>query len=397
MDRVVIVGGSLAGVNAAEALREHGFEGDLTLISAEESLPYDRPPLSKQMLLTDMAPEQLLLKESDWYEKNGLDVVLGNPARGLDPIAQRVALSDGTEREYDGLVLATGSAVRELSVVHGEPRLHVLHSMDDAIRLRAEFAPGKHLVLVGGGFIGLEVAAAARWQGLDVTVIARGPAPLSRVFVGDIGRWYQGLHERNGVNVRCGSALEAIEWGINGAVVTLTNGSVINADIVVAGVGSTPAVEWLANSGVEITNGLACTPDLMTSVPNVVAAGDIVSWRNPIFDEEMRVEHWTNAIDQGRHAAATLLGNRDPFASVPYFWTDQFDTKMRFVGRTTGADHTNIETLSDDKLVATFGRDGVVIGAVCIGAPRQLAKYKVAIQNRTPWDEAVEASLIAAR
>lgn len=395
MDRVLIVGGSLAGVNAAEALREHGFDGDLTLISAEESLPYDRPPLSKQMLLTDMAPEQLLLKESYWYEKNGIDVVLGNSARGLDPIAQRVALSDGTEREYDGLVIATGSAVRELSVAQGEPRLHVLHSMNDAIRLRAEFAWGKHLVLVGGGFIGLEVAAAARSQGLDVTVIARGPAPLSRVFVGDIGLWFQGLHERNGVDLRCGSALDTIEWGINGAVVTLTDGSVINADIVVAGVGSTPAVEWLSKSGIEITNGLACTPDLMTSVPNVVAAGDVVSWRNPIFDEEMRVEHWTNAVDQGRHAAATLLGNRDPFASVPYFWTDQFDTKMRFVGRTTSADQAKIETQTDDKLVATFGRDGVVIGAVCIGAPRQLAKYKVAIQNRTPWDEALEASPIA--
>jgi len=395
VDRVLIVGGSLAGVNAAEALREHGFDGDLTLISAEESLPYDRPPLSKQMLLTDMAPEQLLLKESYWYEKNGIDVVLGNSARGLDPIAQRVALSDGTEREYDGLVIATGSAVRELSVAQGEPRLHVLHSMNDAIRLRAEFAWGKHLVLVGGGFIGLEVAAAARSQGLDVTVIARGPAPLSRVFVGDIGLWFQGLHERNGVDLRCGSALDTIEWGINGAVVTLTDGSVINADIVVAGVGSTPAVEWLSKSGIEITNGLACTPDLMTSVPNVVAAGDVVSWRNPIFDEEMRVEHWTNAVDQGRHAAATLLGNRDPFASVPYFWTDQFDTKMRFVGRTTSADQAKIETQTDDKLVATFGRDGVVIGAVCIGAPRQLAKYKVAIQNRTPWDEALEASPIA--
>jgi NADPH-dependent 2,4-dienoyl-CoA reductase/sulfur reductase-like enzyme len=395
VDRVLIVGGSLAGVNAAEALREHGFDGDLTLISAEESLPYDRPPLSKQMLLTDMAPEQLLLKESYWYEKNGIDVVLGNSARGLDPIAQRVALSDGTEREYDGLVIATGSAVRELSVAQGEPRLHVLHSMNDAIRLRAEFAWGKHLVLVGGGFIGLEVAAAARSQGLDVTVIARGPVPLSRVFVGDIGLWFQGLHERNGVDLRCGSALDTIKWGINGAAVTLTDGSVINADIVVAGVGSTPAVEWLSKSGIEITNGLACTPDLMTSVRNVVAAGDVVSWRNPIFDEEMRVEHWTNAVEQGRHAAATLLGNRDPFASVPYFWTDQFDTKMRFVGRTTSADQAKIETQTDDKLVATFGRDGVVIGAVCIGAPRQLAKYKVAIQNRTPWDEALEASPIA--
>jgi NADPH-dependent 2,4-dienoyl-CoA reductase/sulfur reductase-like enzyme len=203
------------------------------------------------------------------------------------------------------------------------------------------------------------------------------------------------LHERNGVDLRCGSALDTIKWGINGAAVTLTDGSVINADIVVAGVGSTPAVEWLSKSGIEITNGLACTPDLMTSVRNVVAAGDVVSWRNPIFDEEMRVEHWTNAVEQGRHAAATLLGNRDPFASVPYFWTDQFDTKMRFVGRTTSADQAKIETQTDDKLVATFGRDGVVIGAVCIGAPRQLAKYKVAIQNRTPWDEALEASPIA--
>lgn len=394
MQRIVVVGGSLAGVHAAEALRERGFDGELTLVSAEAGLPYDRPPLSKELLLGGMAPEQLLLRPAPWYDAHGIELRLNTPARGLDAGKGLLALTDGCDLPYDGMVIATGSAARRFPSVTAQARVHVLRTLDDALELRPELIPGRHLVMIGGGFVGLEVAAVARGLGLDVTLIEGSPIPLARAFGTEIGSWYRELHESNGVRLVCGSSVQSLQGSPGGVTVTLSNGESLRADVVAAGIGAAPAVEWLAGSGVKVSNGVTCTPELQTSVPNIVAAGDVASWRNPVFDEEMRIEHWSNAVDQGRHAAATLLGERDPFASVPYFWTDQHDRKMRFVGRTAGATDIRIEEMSEDKLVATLGRDGVLIGALTVCAPRQLARYKVAIQNRTPW-ETTDASRLA--
>lgn len=397
MKRIAVVGGSLAGVHSAEALRELGFDGDVTLVSAETSLPYDRPPLSKAVLLGGDTSESLLLRNEAWYEEMNINVELGNPARGIDRAAGNLVLQNGSELAYDGLVVATGSTARMLRGYDGGPKVHVLRSIDDAVGLKNELLPGRHLVIVGAGFIGLEVAAAAHVLGLDVTVIEGSATPLARRFGDVVGDWYRNLHELNGVRIVCGSALAAIDSSGKGVKVTLGDGNVIAGDVLVAGVGAAPAIEWLAGSGIEVADGVVCSADLRTSVPNIVAAGDVASWHNPIFDEQMRIEHWSNAVDQGRHAAATLLGEREPFASVPYFWTDQHMTKMRFVGRTKGVTDTHIETLSDDKLVATFGRDGVLIGAVCIGAPRLLPKYKMAIQARAPWEAVAETVLVPAQ
>jgi NADPH-dependent 2,4-dienoyl-CoA reductase/sulfur reductase-like enzyme len=393
MRRIVVVGGSLAGVHAAEALRERGFDGELTLVSADPGLPYDRPPLSKELLLEGKSAEQLLLRPASWYEEQGIGLRLGTAARGLDAAGGRLALSDGSEIHYDGMVLATGSVARRLPAVPEGARVHVIRTLENALELRPELVPGRHLVMIGGGFIGLEVAGVARRLGLDVTLIEGSSTPLARVFGREVGDWYRELHERNGVRLVCDSSVDSLESTPGGITLSLNSGERINGDVVVAGIGSTPAVDWLAGSAVEISNGVACTPELLTSAPNIVAAGDIARWRNPVFDEEMRVEHWSNAVDQGRHVAATLLGGREPFASVPYFWTDQHDTKMRFVGRAAGATDTRIETISDDKLVVTLGRDGVLTGALCVCAPRQLAKYKVAIQNRAPWEDVAELRL----
>ena len=393
MQRIVVVGGSLAGVHAAEALRERGYDGELTLVSAEAGLPYDRPPLSKELLLDGMTPEQLLLRPAPWYEAQGIELRLSTAARGIDADRGLLALTDGSDLSYDGMVIATGSAARRFPSA-AQTRVHVLRTLDDALELRPELIPGRHLVMIGGGFVGLEVAAVARGLGLDVTLIEGSPMPLARAFGTEIGSWYRELHEGNGVRLICGSSVQSLQDSPGGVTVTLSNGESLSADVVAAGIGATPAVEWLTGSPVKVANGVICTPELLTSVPNIVAAGDVAAWRNPVFDEEMRIEHWSNAVDQGRHAAATLLGERDPFASVPYFWTDQHDKKMRFVGRTAGATDIRIEEMSDDKLVATLGRDGLLIGALTVCAPRQLAKYKVAIQNRTPW-EATDATRLA--
>ena len=385
MRRIVVVGGSLAGVHAAEALRERGFDGELTLVSADAGLPYDRPPLSKELLLGSITADQLLLRPASWYEEQGIALQLGAAAIGLT--SSCLALSDGSEIPYDGMVLATGSMARRLPDVPGPSRVHVLRTIEDAVGLQPELVPGRHLVMIGGGFIGLEVAGVARRLGLEVTLIENSATPLARAFGGEVGAWYRKLHERNGVRLVCDCSIDSLEAGPGGITLNLSGGERVNGDIVAAGIGSIPAVDWLAGSAVTISNGVTCTPDLRTSVPNIVAAGDIARWRNPIFGEEMRVEHWSNAVEQGRHAAASLLGERDLFASVPYFWTDQHETKMRFVGRVAGATDTRIQTLTDDKLVVTYGRGGVLTGAVCVGAPRQLAQYKVAIQNCTPWEE----------
>lgn len=388
MRRIAVVGGSLAGVHAAEALRERGFDGELTLVSADSRLPYDRPPISKDLLLGTMAAEQLLLRPASWYEEQDVRLRLGSAAVELDAAKRLLTLADGSELEYDGLLLATGSSARRLPDLPEDLPVHVLRDLDDALALRPSLVRGQHLVVIGGGFIGLEVAGVARKLGLDVTLIEPSKTPLSRVFGGEVGAWYREMHERNGVQFLCECKIDSIEARGSGVALTLTDGMRLNGDIVVAGIGSIPAIDWLEGSGVRVSGGVVCTPDLSTTAPHVVAAGDIARWYNPVFRSEMRIEHWTNAVEQGRHAAASLLGDRRPFSSVPYFWTDQHDTKMRFVGRSMGATDTRVELMTEDKLVVSYGRDGLLIGAVCVGSPRHLAKFKVAIQERTPWEDA---------
>lgn len=388
MRRIVVVGGSLAGVHAAEALRERGFDGELTLVSADPHLPYDRPPISKELLLGTMTADRLLLRPETWYGESDIRLRAGIAARALDARRKALALSDGTQLEYDGLVIATGSTARRLRTTPTAPKVHVLRDLDDALELRPHLIAGRHLIVVGGGFIGLEVAGVARRLGVEVTVIESSSTPLARAFGVEVGEWYRRLHERYGVKFVCDCVVESIESRVAGITVSLNDGSLLRGDLVVAGIGAVPSVDWLAGSGVDLSSGVLCEPDLRTSLPGVVAAGDIAQWHNPLFDERMRVEHWSNAVDQGRHAAGTLLGDRESFASVPYFWTDQHDTKMRFVGRTAGSTDIRVEEAADDRLVVCYGRGGVLIGAVCIGAPRQLARYRMAIQQQAPWEEA---------
>lgn len=386
MRRIVVVGGSQAGVHAIASLRQLGYEHEITLVDSDHHLPYDRPPLSKEALFGAVEYDALL-HEPEWYEHNGVELKLGVSAVELNANDKELTLETGDVIHYDGMVLATGSRARTLGADISELPIYALRTLEDAAKLRRELAPDKRLLVVGAGFIGLEVASSARQLGMDVTIVDAAQAPLSRAFGDDLGRWFRRLHERNGVEVSCATTIKSMESSGSGVVVSMNSGKKLYADLVVAGIGASPAIGWLSGSGLKIGNGISCESDLRTSAPDVVAAGDIVRWFNPIFDEEMRVEHWTNAVEQGRHAAATLLGSRESFNSVPYFWTDQFDAKMRFVGRADAADDVLIEHESDDKLVALFGRDGLLRGAACINAPRQLALYRKAILDQVPWSE----------
>jgi NADPH-dependent 2,4-dienoyl-CoA reductase/sulfur reductase-like enzyme len=378
VDRVVLVGGSLAAVHAIETLRGHDYRGEIVLVGAESQLPYDRPPLSKEALRT--GPHLSPLRGPEWYAARGVRTELGRPARRLRPGLRTVVLDDGHELSYDGLVIATGSRVRRLPT--GDEHLYYLRTADDAARLRARLGTARHVAVIGGGFVGLEVAATATELGVQVTVIEVAPVPLARVLGDDVGRWFERLHARHGVEVLCGALATGVERSGDEYVVSVPGHAPIRADLVVGALGAVPVVDWLADSGVALADGVVCDAALRTTAPRVVAAGDVARWYNPLFDEDMRVEQWTNAAEQGRHAALTLLGADDAYAPVPFFWSDQFDARMRFLGRTNAVDDVRIETSTDDRVVATFARQGVQVGALCVNAPRELPRQRAAIASR---------------
>ncbi|AYY14989.1 FAD-dependent oxidoreductase [Actinobacteria bacterium YIM 96077] len=389
MRRVVVVGASLASVHAIEALRGHGYEGEIVLVGAEPHLPYDRPPLSKEALHHGPDLQRVLLREPGWYDEHGVELRLGRRATELKPGAQAVALDGDEDVEYDGLVIATGSTPRTIGAFEEVGPVHMLRTVEDSVAIHQRLVPGEHLVVLGAGFIGLEVAATAREMGVDVSVVELAPVPLTRVLGDEVGSWFRAYQEEHGVSLHCGKVLDGIEPGPRGSKIRLRDGTVLSADVVVAGVGVTPATGWLEGSGIELSDGVRCDKSLRTSLPRVVAAGDVVRWYNPLFDEEMRIEQWTNAVEQGRRAALTLLGADEAYAPVPYFWSDQFDAKMRFVGRSNAADRVHVEQTGDTSLVALFGRDGVLRGALCVNAARRLALYSKAIRDQVPWEDVV--------
>lgn len=392
MKHIVVVGASLAGIHAAEGLRDHGFAGEITLVDADPHLPYDRPPLSKEALIHGVDPRALRLRSASWAEESGVSLRLGRRAHRLDPSRRRIVLDGGEPLGYDGLVIATGSAARPLPtpIRRADPTVpvHLLRTLDDATRLRESLIDAEHVVVLGAGFIGLETASVAMRLGARSTVLEIAPAPLARVLGPRVGAWFRSLHEAHGVEIRCGAQVTGITRDAEASVIRLSSGEEVRAGVVIAGVGAAPATQWLEGSGLTIDDGIVCRADLSTGLPDVVAAGDLARWPNAQYGETMRVEHWTNAVEQGRHAAGTLLGEAAPFVSVPYFWTDQHNAKARFVGCAHLDDDVHIEQSSDDALVALYGRHGTLRGALCVNRPRRLAHYRRLILDRAPWSPA---------
>lgn len=392
MDHVVVVGASLAGVSAAEGLRDAGFEGTIDLLDAGRELPYDRPPLSKEVLSGSKTMADIALRPARWFDERRVNLQLGARAMSLDTTKRSLQLTGGRETSYDGLVIATGAVARELPIPAERPeRIHLLRTSADAERLRTHLVPGTHMVVIGAGFIGLEAAAVARRQGCRVTLIETAETPLHRVLGPAAGSWFRAMHEKNGVEVLCGVTPQRVEHVDGNDLVVLSDGRQIAADVVLAGVGAKPNTDWLAGSGVRVGDGIECGPDLSTSASGVVAAGDAARWPNQRFDQLMRVEHWTNAVEQGRHAAATLLGHSTPYSPIPYFWSDQYDAKARFVGTASGYDQTSFDTPKDGASVALYGRAGRLVGALCVNLPRRLAEYRQAIEAGASYDELASA------
>jgi 3-phenylpropionate/trans-cinnamate dioxygenase ferredoxin reductase subunit len=394
MKRVLVVGASLGGLRTVEALRRLGYAGEIVWIGDEAQAPYDRPPLSKEILRGAWEPEKTTLRKDGLA---ALDVQLRQGhAEGLDLARRELTL--GSERiGFDGLVIATGARPRRLPGTEGLSGVHVLRTLDDALAIRAALAEAPKLAVIGAGFIGAEVASSARSLGLDVTVIEALQVPLSRQLGERMGAVCAALHEANGVALRSGVGVAKLEGEGRVTGVRLTDGSLVEANLVVVGIGVLPNVEWLAGSGVFIGDGVECDEACRVldaegvARPDVVAVGDVARFYNPLFEERMRIEHWTHTVEQAEHAARTLLGDPRPFATAPLFWSDQYGIKIQFAGRAREGDalHIGHGSLEEKRFVALYGRAGLLVGALAFKRPAQLVKYRGLIEARTPFAEAV--------
>lgn len=390
-----MVGASLAGSRAAEALRKQGFEGSLQLVGAEPHLPYDRPPLSKEVLAGDVEPAQTALRDDSHWADLDVELVLGEPARALDPASRTLHVGDRGVG-YDGLIIATGTRARLLPFGHDLGGVHVLRTLDDAVALRDTLAELPRVVVIGGGFIGAEVASVARNRGCDVTVVEALPAPLTRGLGPTIGAACATLHADHGTTLRVGVGVDGIE-GANGQVgrVRLTDGTELEADVVVVGVGAVPATEWLEGSGLMLHDGVVCDATLAAGPPGVYAAGDCARWPNTGADGvEMRTEHWTNAVEQGAAAAANLLTGpqaAQPFSSVPFVWSDQYGTRIQIAGHVQADDTPEVLVGSVDEraFLAAYRRGDRLVAVAALGLIRPFVKFRILLGQGATWDEAI--------
>lgn len=381
MERIVIVGGGAAGVAAAEALRAAGYAGSLTLACGEPELPYDRPPLSKQVLLGSWEPQRARFRDAAFYDEQRIELV-HDPATALDLAGRAVIGASGARRGFDGLIIATGVRPRELPAGHELAGVHVLRGLADTAALKAELAPGRRLVIVGAGFLGMEVAACARALGAEVTVADPLPQPMIRQVGPLAGAALAQLHRAEGVDVRTGVGVSHLAG--DGAVtgVILDDGSVLPADCVLVAIGAVPDTGWLAGSGLPSGDGITCD-EFLRAAPGVFAAGDVASWVSPRYGRRVRVEHRMNATESGTAAANNLLAEAagaelTPFSPLPYFWSDQYKVKLQVHGEVPPEAAVTIEegSVEEGKFVAMFRRDGAPVGVLGWNSPSKVIRYR---------------------
>ncbi len=346
---IVIVGAGLAGAKAAETLRDQGFEGRVTLIGDERHRPYERPPLSKGYLQGTAEQESVFVHPASWYGTNAIDLRLDVRAKAVHASAHEVILADGERLAYDALILATGSSPRRLSVPGADRAgVHYLRRLDDSDRLRASFARAGRVAVIGGGWIGLEVAAAARTAGLAVTILELEQLPLLRVLGPRVAQVFADLHRDHGVDLRCEVRVEGIladAESVRG--VELGTGEVVDADLVVVGVGITPNTALADGAGLDVANGIRVDEHLRTSDPDIYAAGDVANAYHPLLGRHLRVEHWANALHQGPVAARAMLGQDAVYDRLPYFYTDQYDLGMEYTGHAEPGSYDRVVTRGD--------------------------------------------------
>jgi 3-phenylpropionate/trans-cinnamate dioxygenase ferredoxin reductase subunit len=355
----VIVGASLAGAKAAAELRERGFDGRVVLVGTEPERPYERPPLTKDYLRGESPREKAYVHEEGFYAEHDIELLTGVTATAVDAHARRVTLDDGQELAYDRLLLTTGAEPRRIPVPGADlDGIHYLRTFADADVLRERFDAGGRVVVVGAGWIGSEFAASARMRGLDVAIVDPVELPNERVFGPEIGRFYRDVHAAQGVELALGDGVAAFEG--DGAVhrVRTTSGRVLECDFAVVGIGVVPRTALGEQAGLDMGNGIECSAALETSAPGVFAAGDVASAWHPFYEERVRLEHWSSALNQGPVAARAMLGEDVAYDRIPYFFSDQFDVGMEYSGRATAQDSVVFRGNPADGAFVAFWVDG---------------------------------------
>lgn len=392
--RLVVVGASLAGLRAVEGARRSGYQGRVTLVGAEPHRPYDRPPLSKEFLHAESGATVPWHRDEAKLAALDVDLRLGCPATALDTAARRVE-AGGEWIGYDALVIATGTAARTLPGVL--PGVHTLRTLEDARAIRAALDGGARTVVVGAGFVGSEVAAAARRRGLPVTVVEALPVPLAHAIGAEMGAVVSRLHEANGARLRCGVAVTGVDGDGRVERVRLSDGVELPADLVVVGIGAVPGTGWLRSSGLDVGDGVACDETLCAGPPGVYAAGDVARWRSGLFGRSLRIEHWTNAAEQGSLAARNALdpASARPYDRVPYFWSDCYDAKIQFVGVPDADEIEVVGDLDAPRFTALYRGGDRLTGALTVNQPARSARCQALIARRGSWREALD--LVGAR
>lgn len=396
--RIVVIGGGQAAAQAIQSLRMGGYTGALTLVGDEPVLPYQRPPLSKAYMKGEFAEERLYFKPSNWYADNKVDLVLSTRATGIDRTTRKVNLENGGHLDYDALIIATGSRPRLLPIEGADlDQVHELRSLADVERIRPQMVAGRSIVIVGAGYIGLEAAAVARQMGLNVTVLEMAPRVLARVTSPVMSEFYEAEHRRQGVDIRTGTSLSKLE-GKDGAVTTavLGDGTKLDADLVLVGIGILPNEELARESGIACNNGILVDRDARTSDPRIFAAGDCACRPLVHFGRSGRLESVHNAIEQGKLAAAAILGKPRPIEDCPWFWSDQYDLKLQIAGLSQGYDQIVLRGSPDDRKFAAFYlKNGTLIAVDAINSPPEFLASKKLIMSgaKIPADILADTSI----
>ena len=382
--RLVIVGASLAGLRAAEAARKSGFDGQIVLIGDERHLPYDRPPLSKAYL--EGSAEATAFRDRADLDASAIETRLGCSATGLDP-GQKVLFTSGGDLRYDAMLVATGCRARSLHAAERFVGVHTLRTIDDARAIRGALSENARIVVVGAGFIGSEVASAARDAGCKVTVLEAASTPLARAVGEQMGAELAQLHVANEVALRTGCRVSRLHGRTRVEAVEVNDGTIIDADCVVIGVGAVPCTDWLEGSGIALDpqdRGVVCDASMATSKDGVWAAGDVAHWHNDTFGRVMRLEHWTSAAEQAAVAAwnATNAGPTRTYSTVPYFWSDWYKQRIQFVGDVHAADVEIVSgTVSEGRMIALYRAGDRLVGALTLNEPRRIMKLRRLIAN----------------